>query len=109
MATHSSILDWEIPWTEEPGGLQSLGCKESDTTEVTQQAPMYIHAYSHTQVFMYQSSAKKISKRCLIKEYIVFSARHYRAMGKLHNVCKFFLTVDFLIMVNEHKIVQNSI
>ena len=25
MATHSSILDWRIPWTEEPGGLQSLG------------------------------------------------------------------------------------
>jgi len=25
MATHSSILVWEIPWTEEPGGLQSVG------------------------------------------------------------------------------------
>ena len=25
MATHSSILVWEIPWTEEPGGLQSIG------------------------------------------------------------------------------------
>jgi len=25
MATHSSILDWEIPWTEEPRGLQSIG------------------------------------------------------------------------------------
>ena len=25
MATHSSILTWEIPWTEEPGGLQSVG------------------------------------------------------------------------------------
>ena len=25
MATHSSILDWEIPWAEEPGGLQSMG------------------------------------------------------------------------------------
>ena len=25
MATHSSILDWEIPWTEEPGRLQSMG------------------------------------------------------------------------------------
>ena len=25
MATHSSILDWEIPWTEGPGGLQSMG------------------------------------------------------------------------------------
>ena len=34
MATHSSILAWRIPLTEEPGGLHSpLGRKESDTTE----------------------------------------------------------------------------
>ena len=33
MATHSSILAWEISWIEEPGGLQSGGHKESDTTE----------------------------------------------------------------------------
>ena len=33
MATHSSILAWRIPWTEELGGLQSTGHKESDTTE----------------------------------------------------------------------------
>ena len=33
MATHSSILAWRIPWMEELGGLQSMGCKESDTTE----------------------------------------------------------------------------
>ena len=32
MATHSSILAWRIPWTEEPDGLQSMGSKESDTT-----------------------------------------------------------------------------
>ena len=32
MATHSSILAWRIPWTEELGGLQSAGCKELDTT-----------------------------------------------------------------------------
>ena len=32
MATHSSILAQEIPWTEEPGGLQSMDCKELDTT-----------------------------------------------------------------------------
>ena len=31
MATHSSILAWEIPWTEEPGGLQSTGLKKSRT------------------------------------------------------------------------------
>ena len=29
MATHSSILAWEIPWTEEPGGLQSMGSQKS--------------------------------------------------------------------------------
>ena len=28
MATHSSLLAWEIPWTEKPGGLQSMGGKE---------------------------------------------------------------------------------
>ena len=32
MATHSSILVWKIPWTEEPGGLQSMGSQESDKT-----------------------------------------------------------------------------
>ena len=32
MATHSSILAWKIPWTEEPGALQSMGLKELDTT-----------------------------------------------------------------------------
>ena len=34
MVTHSSIFAWKIPWTEEPGGLQSMGSqKESDMTE----------------------------------------------------------------------------
>ena len=29
MATHSIILAWEIPWSEEPGGLQSIGLQKS--------------------------------------------------------------------------------
>ena len=33
MATHFSIFVWRIPWTEEPGGLQSWGSRESDRTE----------------------------------------------------------------------------
>ena len=33
IATHSSNLDWRIPWTEEPGGLQATGHKELDTME----------------------------------------------------------------------------
>ena len=41
MATHSSILAWRIPWTEELGGLQSTGPKESDKTE-------RLHFHFHT-------------------------------------------------------------
>ena len=36
MATHSSILAWKIPWTEEPGRLQSMGLRESGMTEQAQ-------------------------------------------------------------------------
>ena len=36
MATHSSILPWRIPWTEESGGQQSMGSQETDTIEATQ-------------------------------------------------------------------------
>ena len=33
MATHSSIFAWEIPWIDQPDGLQSMELQESDTTE----------------------------------------------------------------------------
>ena len=33
MATHSSVLAWRVTWTEKPSALQSMGHKESDTTE----------------------------------------------------------------------------
>ena len=32
MASHSSTLAWKVPWTEEPGGLQSMGVTSLDTT-----------------------------------------------------------------------------
>ena len=35
MATHSSILAWRIPWTQEPGRLQSIGLQRVDTMEAT--------------------------------------------------------------------------
>ena len=44
MATHSSILAWRIPWTEEPGRLHGVK-KESDTTELLTR-----HAHTHTRV-----------------------------------------------------------
>ena len=57
VATHSSILAWEIPRTEEPGGLQSAGLRNSwmwltDWTKI-----IYTHTYIHIHIYMY---------RCLI-------------------------------------------
>ena len=39
MAPYSSILAGKIPWTEEPGGLQSMGSQKSDTNAATEHAP----------------------------------------------------------------------
>ena len=38
LATHSSVLVWRVPWTEEPGGLQSVGLQSRDTTEANERA-----------------------------------------------------------------------
>ena len=55
METHSRILAWRIPWTEEPGGLQSMGRKESDTIE------WLTHTHTHTHSHM----AHTCMKMCL--------------------------------------------
>ena len=40
MATHSSILAWEIPWTEEAGGPQSMGSHKSQTQRSNNNKPV---------------------------------------------------------------------
>ena len=51
MATHSCIFAWRIPWTEEPGRLQSIGCKELDTTQHTHtHTHTHKHTHTHTHV-----------------------------------------------------------
>ena len=42
MATHSRILAWRIPWTEEPGGLQSTGSQRIRHDWVTEHQEIYI-------------------------------------------------------------------
>ena len=44
MATHSSIVAWKIPWTKEPGGLQSIGLQRVRRDSATE----YIHTHVHT-------------------------------------------------------------
>ena len=48
IATHSSFLGWRLPWTEDPGGLQSMSRKELDTTEATKR--------THTDPLHYRKS-----------------------------------------------------
>ena len=52
MVTHSNILAWKIPWTEDPGGLQSIGCKELDTTE---QLTLSTHIQNYKMIMEYKS------------------------------------------------------
>ena len=58
MATHSRILTWKIPWTEQPGGIQSTGHKELDTTE---------HAHMHTHTL--NKTPGKIRESVLFKNF----------------------------------------
>ena len=44
MATHFSILAWEIPRTEEPGRLQSMGLQESDPAEQLTRSLSFVHS-----------------------------------------------------------------
>ena len=53
MATHSSILAWRIPWTEEPGGLQSMWSQESDTTERLTLSCYYFHMEEAGNVYVH--------------------------------------------------------
>ena len=54
MTTHSSILVWRIPWTEEPGGLQSTGGKESDTAEATEHERTSVFRHSGESYFWWE-------------------------------------------------------
>ena len=48
METHSNILAWKIPWTEEPGGLQSMGSQRVGHSRA--------RAYTHTQTYRKRNS-----------------------------------------------------
>ena len=59
MATHSNILIWRIPWTEEPGGLQSMESQRVGHDWWTTCVHTHTHTHTHTQVA--KNSAKKPS------------------------------------------------
>ena len=72
MASHSSILPQRLPWTEEPGGLQSLGGKELDTTEATQHTVSCICHYN-----IIQNSFTILKNRILFNCSTLFSPQAF--------------------------------
>ena len=58
MATHSSILAWRIPWTEESGGVQSMDHKELDMTDQT-----YIHTHTYTHKHTHTRTSSHTGRR----------------------------------------------
>ena len=97
MATRSSILAWRIPWTEELGGLQSMGCKKLDTTE-------QLHFLSHSchdlwlcpsfkgcalplyLLFQFCNHSDSINKQ-LQKKWSTWSLLFYFALGSCMHAC----------------------
>ena len=72
MATFSSTLAWRIPWTEEPGGLQSMGSQESDMTERLNNEnntppPHPLHTHSRMKFFHLQHHGWTRRALCLVK------------------------------------------
>ena len=65
MATHSSILAWRNPWTEEPGRLQSIRSQESNTTEQLSTA-RNMHVYVRLNLFAVHL---ELSQHCLLISY----------------------------------------
>ena len=64
MATHSSILAWRIPWTEEPGGLQSMGSQRVRTIWATN-IHTHILRFSEVKQFTWDHTADKVKWKCL--------------------------------------------
>ena len=72
MATHSNILAWEIPWTEEPGGLQSMGSlksltqlSNSATMTTTYICPLPLKPPSHATPLGHQSAPSSLCNTVL--------------------------------------------
>ena len=82
MATHSSILAWDIPWTEEPSGLQSI-VTESDVTEcvcVHAHAHTHTHTRTHTRTHTHTYSSENAEKRKKLFEKL----KGFWAVGVCH-------------------------
>ena len=82
MATHSNILAWKIPWTEEPGGLQSMVLQELDMTE---QLSYHHHHHDDGDLRYHPQTAGAIVCRTVNSSYPVSLLQSYHLSIKCSN------------------------
>jgi len=91
VATHSSILAWEIPWTEEPGGLQSMGLQEVDTTERLN------HHHHHLNILL----QSLITLQVLLEERAVVQTRGLSPTSFNFHVVNYFTSVRPSVFISK--------
>ena len=62
MATYSCILAWRIPWTEEPGGLQSMGPQKVGHNCATESTHVHAHTHTHTHARVFKTLPEKVHR-----------------------------------------------
>ena len=60
ITTHSSIFVWEIPWAEEPAGLQSMQLQESDTTKQLNNSNKFTYHVLFLQFFLHSERSETL-------------------------------------------------
>ena len=91
MATHSSVLAWRIPWTEEPGGLQSMGSQRVRYDWATKQQQEYFVESNVLLIPIISSFTKPIHKGCFLSCLVSNTKVASRGGYKCENICSFYM------------------
>ena len=84
MATCSSILAWEIPWTDEPGGLQSMGLQRVGRNLVTKQQCIYVSLLSLPNLGSIDPSFPAFKHRWINPTCLVISSLSFEPLRFCH-------------------------
>ena len=102
MATHP-ILAWQMPWTEEPGGLQSLESQSQTRLSTSTDNTTYIHCGKHRKFRYTKEHIYSQSHHLTISyKFIIFLSQFYvwkreRDTEIFHNPCEFLKTLHFFL------------
>ena len=101
MAPHSSIVAWKIPWTEEPGGLQSMGSLRVGLSDFTftfhfhaLEKDMAIHSSGHLHLAFINNAIMNMGRIYLFKLMFLFLLEKYPEVELLDYMVGLFLIFE---------------